>query len=1191
MTLIVPPNRFSGLHGHSTFSSFDGLNYPDEHIDFVLENGGDSWALTDHGNANGHAHARKHFTKIKKSGRKYRQIFGVEMYFTPDLKQWHVDYETARDDAKLAREEAKKKEKPSDQDDGEDSEGHVIEDEEETKSVEEKPEWKKRYHLVVTARTQEGLHNIYRLVKRSYQEGFYKFPRIDFNMLDEHSEGLFISSACLGGIYSNRILSGQAHGKSRIEILNTLSNLTDRFVGIVGAENFALELQFNSLEAQHRVNDVLIEHANQSGVQLISTADSHYCRPENWEARELYKRLGWMGQKEERPLPKFDELKCELYPKNAQQMWDEYQKHKHLFSFYDDKDETVRDSIERTHDLVWNVFDDVWIDTKVKLPNYTTPQRTAFQQLADLVKDGMRKEGLDKKPEYVERAKHELEDIKHLGFENYFLVMKEVFDEAAKKTLFGAGRGSAPGSLVNYCLGITQLDPLKYNLLWERFLGRHRTSWPDCDSDVGDRDVLIDAARKLFGQDAVIPVSNFNTLKLKSLLQNVAKFFNVPHSDVIAVTKNLQEEVMPFAKEDDAEKSVFVLKHEDCLKYSPRYQKFMETYPEVKERIDKLFMQNNSLGRHAGGCIIAPAEQLEATMPLIQVKEKKSGKASLQTPWTEGLNFRNLEDNGFIKFDFLGLTLMEDIRNCISRILIEKGNKKPTFDDVKEFFDKNLNCRTIEPNDLKVYETAYCSGNWAPGLFQFTNGGARQFCYDAQPKSIEEIAAITAIFRPGPLKANVHNLYVDEKKKADAGLLTYPHPVIEEVLGETYGLLCFQEGFMLLAQKLSGFTAGESDALRKTLVKKSLDTIGKKGDEREIAKQKFIEGAKKLHNLDEKITEDLWEKISFFSVYGFNKSHSASYAIDSYYAAWLFTYYPKHWLATVLQSETGKPDAMQKTISEIKQLGYKFANVDINHSGIFWEFNEDIQAFVPPLSSVKGLGDTAMGEIVERRPFKNLDELLFEPDGTFAPSKMNKTSLANLIKIEALSSLEDVKLSKIENYKQLYTMLIEHNDLIKKGRKGMTPTQVKKAEKKGEIVLDVLDRLQSQTAGTEDWSRNEKVNFYDEICNSVPEDMLFPPGILQKLKEKNIPAITEIGHKEKALAWFLVREVKMKKTKTGKDYFQARVQDDKNKTVGLKIWGKLKETLDPFSLWLCEAEGDDQWGPSTTGWKMRKFTV
>jgi hypothetical protein len=251
-------------------------------------------------------------------------------------------------------------------------------------------------------------------------------------------------------------------------------------------------------------------------------------------------------------------------------------------------------------------------------------------------------------------------------------------------------------------------------------------------------------------------------------------------------------------------------------------------------------------------------------MPLIAVR------GELQTPWTEGMNFRNLEDNGFLKFDFLGLTLLKDVENCIRRILIKHHDvKDPTFAQVKAFFDKHLNCRNVKQDDPEVWKHVYHDGRFV-GVFQFTAFGARQFCLEAKPDSIDELAAITAIYRPGPLKANVHKLYV--KAKQDATNVKYDHPVIQDVLSPTFGYVVFQEQFMLLAEKLAGFTPGEADQLRKTLVKKSLDTMGKKSAEKEAAMQQFVEGSKRIHGVSEKVTVPLWETIEAFSVYGFNKT-------------------------------------------------------------------------------------------------------------------------------------------------------------------------------------------------------------------------------------------------------------------------------------------------------------------------------
>ena len=482
---VRPPARFVGLHCHSGFSTFDGLGYPEDHIKFVTSEaqGMDAWALTDHGNGNGLAHAHSAAKKIQKKGQKYRQLYGVEFYFVPSLKQWAIDYDAHKQsikDAKSSAEMEKRAKTPTDvdADPGEEDEqgGHVVEDENETKSVDvSSKDWQRRYHLVAVAKNQNGLGNLFRLVKASYKHGFYRYPRIDFELLKLYGQDIIWSTACLGGIYSGKILLGEAQNKSHDEIMNDLQNLTDRFTGAVGEKNFFLELQFNKLEKQHTVNRYLIDLSKKTGIPLITTADSHYPDPSKWQARELYKKLGWMGAKlDGAALPKFEDLKCELYPKNATQMWDEYKKSHENYEFYQGTEELVRDAIERTHDLVWNECEDAWVDTKAKLPQLDTPEKTAFDQLVDLVKEGLQREGMVDKPEYVERAKMELSDIKYLGHASYFVTMYKIFKKAEQRTLLGPGRGSGGGSLVNFLLGITQIDPIPYGLLWSRFLGRHR---------------------------------------------------------------------------------------------------------------------------------------------------------------------------------------------------------------------------------------------------------------------------------------------------------------------------------------------------------------------------------------------------------------------------------------------------------------------------------------------------------------------------------------------------------------------------------------------------------------------------------------------------------------------------------------------------------------------------------------------
>ena len=1162
-SIVLPPKNFVTLHAHSTFSPFDGLGYPKDHIDFVLKNEMDAWALTDHGNGNGLAHAHTYARKLKKSGQKYRQVYGVEFYFVPSLKEWKQQYEDYREKNKNGRKNLE-----------DEQGGHVIEDENESKSfgLEDQFEWKRRYHLVVVAKNRAGIKNLFSLVKRSYKEGFYRFPRIDFAMLKQHAEGLIVSTACVAGMPAAISCRGEARGKSFEQIQLELENMSDYFVDCVGVNNFFLELQFNALDSQHTSNRHLLSLSDKTGIGLIATADSHYPSPDKWEVRELYRRLGRMSFKDqvEGVLPDFDDLKCELYPKNALQMWESYKKHAKDFDFYDGKDQIISDAIQKTHDLVWQECEEIWFDSVAKLPNFVNKQSTAFDQLVSLTKKAMVSSELHANPDYVQRVKDELSDIKFLGFENYFLTLYKVFQKAENRTLIGPGRGSGAGSLVNYLLGITSVDPIKYDLLWERFLHRNKAGWPDIDTDAGNRDVLIEEARLLFGDDDVIPVSNFNTLKLKSLVKDVSKFFGVPFEEVNAVTGPLEKEVEPRARGANTEKSTYVMTHEDCMKHSSKYYEFMQRYPRVKKHVVDLFMQNRSIGRHAGGVLICP--KLENFMPVIGVR------GELQTSWSEGMNFRHLEENGFLKFDFLGLNLLQMVEDCIRLVLRKKENKEPTFLEIKKFFDENLNCRYHDLDDGKVWKYVYAEGRF-PLVFQFTNDGARKFCTEAKPESITELAAITAIYRPGPLRANVHKKYVKVKNSPDK--IIYDHPVIEEVLSPTLGFICFQEQFMMLGQKLAGFDPGESDQMRKTLVKKSLDSNDKKAGERELLKKKFIEGAQRLHGLGKKITGPLWKNIEFFSQYGFNASHAVSYAIDSYYSAWLMTHHEKEWLATCLQSEMINPVKMAKIISEVKQLGYKIFPVDINESSDVWVYSSEKEGFVAPLSAVKGVGDKAVEEIIESRPYTDLHDLFFNQDGRWKHSKMNKTCFSSLCKVEAFSSLTEFQNGTLENHNQLLNLIVDNYDSLRKGRKGT-------GRKKKEDLPDILPPAINEVCEILDWTRKEKIEMQKEILNSVDNDLLFPDAVLNRLDKSKIAPIGTLRDDNRGIVWFCITDVYKKKSKNGKDFFRLKVTDDKFNTQWLRVWGS-SEKLVPYSIWIADVKSDPNWGCSTSVAKIRRL--
>jgi DNA polymerase III alpha subunit len=460
-------------------------------MDFALENGMDAWALTDHGHMNSYAHAQFHQWDLNKKGKQFKYIPGVEFYLHPDLKQWSLDFAAAQ---------AKKTKLNAD----DESEGVIVENESESKQTKWYDPVRRRHHLVVIPKSQKGLKNLFTLVSRSYSEGFYKFPRIDYRMLKEHGEDLIVSTACLAGPMSYEIMKhhqllkwedlrpGIDTKQSFEAIQNELKNIVDKIVDAVGMENFSLELQFNKLPAQHLINQHLIRLSRDTGVKLIATADSHYPRPEMWKDRELYKKLGWMGSDkfEAGTLPEStDELECELYPKNAQQMWDAYKDSvKHLSQIYPDiswkfyDDDIVCDAIERTHEIAHQQICDVNPDTTMKLPSFVVEKgKSDFETLVDAVKQGMKYRGLDDKPEYIERMNEELDVIKQKDFSRYFLTMKAIMDAANENMLVGVGRGSGASSLVNYVLGITGVDPIKYELLFARFISMGREEYPDVD--------------------------------------------------------------------------------------------------------------------------------------------------------------------------------------------------------------------------------------------------------------------------------------------------------------------------------------------------------------------------------------------------------------------------------------------------------------------------------------------------------------------------------------------------------------------------------------------------------------------------------------------------------------------------------------------------------------------------------------
>ena len=586
--------KFVGLHAHSVFSVFDGLGFPNEHIDYAVENGMDALALTDHGNMNGLSYQVLHSKKLQKEGKNFKPIYGIEGYFIDSITKWREE-RAEIDKTKKGR----KKEENS---------AVVIEDEIATKR-QEKNILNRRAHLVLLVQNQTGLNNLFTLVSKSFDpDNFYRYPRIDYDMLREHNEGIIVSSACMGGPLSKDYWNNREKGDETVQraMVETIKNFTSIF-----GDRFYGELQWNSIPEQHEINKHIIKAAKKTGIKLISTADSHYPRPELFKDRELYKQLGWLGKSKpayaEPILPESrKELKYELYPKNGNQMWESYKTYSEQCGV-DYDDDFIRETIECTYQIAHDRIESFYPDATVRLPDFVVPDgKSADETLRTLCLEGLKQKGLASKDDYSDRLKEELEVIEDRGFSKYFLTMKAVADEATKTQLVGVGRGSAAGSLVAYVLGITGIDPIHYNLLFSRFLRRDAVDYPDIDYDVADPMTLKEILIEKWGKNVVVPISNYNTLQLRSLIKDISKFYGLDFSEVNRVTSVMMKEATPIAKKAHGiTAGIYAPTFEEVKEYSETLKQFLNKYPHIAAHVDNLYGQIRSISRHAGGVVIA----------------------------------------------------------------------------------------------------------------------------------------------------------------------------------------------------------------------------------------------------------------------------------------------------------------------------------------------------------------------------------------------------------------------------------------------------------------------------------------------------------------------------------------------------------------------------------------------------------
>lgn len=1122
--------KFVNLHSHSVIGSpFDALGYPAEHFDFAYENGMDAMALTDHGNMNGYSYALLHTKEMNEKGKRFKYIPGMEAYYIDDVVEWRKEYEKARQD-KERKKEIKEEE------------GFVFEE----ANRELQGSVRGNSHFLLLAKNQVGLNNLFSLVSATNdleQDYFFRKPRIDYNLLKKHSEGIIATTTCISGIYAKLVWANPE--STQEELIGLMRPYIEKFIDIFGKENYFVELQWNAIKEQHILNQCKIALAKEYGLKLISTVDSHYARPELWKQREMYKRLGYINRPKmpewmPREMPEtIEEVGYELYPKNGDQMFADYKKYSQRMGFeYDD--DVIKESIENTYYIAHELVEDYEPDCSIQLPDFILDERgDANLQLKELCLKRLKEKNLDDNEEYKKRLNHELSVIESRDFAKYFLATKFITDEGHERMFVGPGRGSGTGSLVTYLLDITQIDPLKWGTQFSRFLRTDDTGYPDIDIDFSKNDEMREYLTEMLGMDTCVFISNWNTLQLRSLIKDISKYYEIPFDEVNNVTKVMVHEATGPAKEKHGiTAGVYNPTWEEVLEYSHTLQAFLEKYPYISEHVRKLVGEVRSGSVHAGGLVLG--KNLKSRLPLIRSKGK------IKSPFSEGQNVRHLEPLGHIKFDILGLESLHIMEKAIEFVL-KKERDDVQYKDVKKFYDRYLHPDVINPNDEHVMKNVYHDGRF-PGIFQFSKAGAQQYVQRAKPNGVLDITTLTSLYRPGPMSLETHEAFIHNKKRPST--IDYICKEYKEVTESTYGILTFQEQISELSAKIGFPYISEEDGqkIRKLLTKKekggvkeNIEDIEDEFVRKMVYRDFSIKNATKLKqyydkfmlggkekNIKEENLEKMWNTMEEFAGYGFSRNHALAYAFVSYQCAWLFTYYPTEWLCAYLN--VVKESDKEEALGTVKSLGFNIAPVSLNSSQQDWTVADD--KLLPPLISVKGLGEKAVGELLKYRPFNSIEDLIYNDDIDYR--RVNKKVLNVLVRSCALDELIE-KDDRFLNQKHLWNCIVENKD------------RTKNREEFEELIEETV---------CDEFSLEEKIDNILSLTGLYPFDLVVSKRVQNVIKGMDLKPISKL--EETDVCWFIVQQKIQKKTKNKKNYWILKAIDITGMQTEVKVWGVQK---------------------------------
>ena len=1046
---------FVHLHAHTEYSMLDGAAKIKDYLKKVSELNQPAAAITDHGNLYG---ALEFYNEATKIG--VKPIIGYEAYVTPN--------------SRFERPERDKN---------------------------------KRYHLTLLAENNEGYQNLVELVSKAYLEGYYYKPRIDYELLEEYSNGLIALSGCLGGEIAQFLAPDGSKEEGNNDAVRSYENallVAKKYQQIFGKENFFIELHNHGISQQIEILPDLVKISKEIGAPLVATNDSHYVEQENSSAHDALLCVQTNATLDDESRFKFEG--SGYYIKSSEEMRDLFPEDMYL----DACDNTLKiaDRVDYSFE-----FD------KTYLPDFPVTQDQSTEELLKLkVIDGANERYKNIDDEVMSRINFELDVINSMGFASYFLIVGDLIEFAKKNNIrTGAGRGSAAGSIVSYCLGITGIDPIKYGLIFERFLNKGRKSLPDIDMDFDERyrtDVINYAIEK-YGQDKVAHIVTFATIKAKQAIRDAARVLGLPFSSGDKVAKLMP----PMILGNTATISECLELDEDNTSgYSKEFYSASEELrkeygsdSEVKKIIDialGLEGLRRQDGIHAAAIVISP-ENITNYLPI----QRKGENAEIVTQY----EMHTVEQLGLLKMDFLGLRNLSILDRTIELI----GD--PLFDIDNVLLD-----------DAKTYKL-FSEGRMT-GVFQLESRVAQTVSKNLNPKRFEDIVALVALIRPGPLGAGMHNEFADRANSRRA--IEYLHNDLEPILSETYGIILYQEQVMQIAEKIAGFNLQEADNLRVAMGKK----IPKVMEEQRI---KFTEGATN-NGYSEQFSIELFDQIAYFAGYGFNKSHSVPYALLAYQTAYLKANYPAEYLAACLTAVKRDKDRTAIFLSEARELGVSVKTPNINVS--FEDFTVRENEILFGLSAVRNVGDITAQKIVQERnvngDFTSIEDFLSRIDSR----ALNKRGVEALIQGGGLD---------IFGYTR-YGMFDSAVDLIEEARRNKSSLKNIQSS-----LFEIEDNTNNFIQiSNKEWPKKEFLEREREMLGFfVSEDPLEGYGrVLRAESSHTIIELQDIDEDEEITVTIsgLVSNVQKRVSRRGNPWIQFDLQDVTG-SLGVLLFNKLVE--------------------------------